>query len=199
MSYANIEAGLDVRRACTYDPTDGKVDRYQRTLHGQCGYARAHRYESCRRKALTGWLHIYNRHRLHTALGGRHPSRTSPKCLDGTARTSVESRRRRFESLSSLVLGEVGFSTGHGRRRGGALRHRPVPPFQGESVARVNPREAAARVHGSVARGLRHRRPQVAGASAAKSVVLGEVTEGVLDAATRSLDAGDSGVAVPAN
>ncbi|MCF8541942.1 MAG: integrase core domain-containing protein, partial [Candidatus Nanopelagicales bacterium] len=36
--------------------------------------AKAYRSESARRKALTSWLHIYNHHRPHTALGGKPPA-----------------------------------------------------------------------------------------------------------------------------
>lgn len=33
----------------------------------------AYRSESARRAALSSWLHIYNHHRPHTALGGKPP------------------------------------------------------------------------------------------------------------------------------
>lgn len=62
------------RRTRPYRPqTNGKVERYQRTLRDEWGYAKAYRSESARRKALTRWLHIYNHHRPHTALGGKPP------------------------------------------------------------------------------------------------------------------------------
>ena len=53
--------------------TNGKVERYQRTLRDEWGYAKAYRSKSARRAALTSWLHIYNHHRPHTALAGRPP------------------------------------------------------------------------------------------------------------------------------
>jgi transposase InsO family protein len=71
----NANHGITVRRTRPYRPqTNGKVERYQRTLRDEWGYAKAYRTESARRNALTSWLHIYNHHRPHTALGGKPPA-----------------------------------------------------------------------------------------------------------------------------
>jgi transposase InsO family protein len=71
---ANAHAGVAVLRTRPYRPqTNGKVERYQRTLRDEWGYAKAYHSESARRRALTSWLHTYNHHRPHTALGGRPP------------------------------------------------------------------------------------------------------------------------------
>jgi transposase InsO family protein len=62
------------RRTRPYRPqTNGKAERYNRTLLEGWAYAKAYRTESARRNALTSWLHIYNHHRPHTALGGQPP------------------------------------------------------------------------------------------------------------------------------
>jgi transposase InsO family protein len=70
----NTGAGITVLRTKPYRPqTNGKVERYQRTLRDEWGYAKAYQSESARRNALTSWLHIYNHHRPHTAIGGKPP------------------------------------------------------------------------------------------------------------------------------
>jgi transposase InsO family protein len=62
------------RRTRPFRPqTNGKVERYQRTMRDEWAYGRAYGSESARRAALNHWLHIYNHHRPHTALGGKAP------------------------------------------------------------------------------------------------------------------------------
>jgi transposase len=58
--------------------TNGKVERFNRTLLVEWAYARAYRTETQRRAALPPWLHIYNHHRHHTALGGHPPASRVP-------------------------------------------------------------------------------------------------------------------------
>ena len=73
-THTNRDAGISVLRTKAYRPqTNGKVERFQRTMRDEWGYAKAYRSESARRNALTSWLHIYNHHRPHTALGGKPP------------------------------------------------------------------------------------------------------------------------------
>ena len=72
-------AGIKVKKTRPYRPqTNGKVERFHRTLADEWAYARAYPSETARRKALPHWLHMYNHHRAHTALGGRPPASRVP-------------------------------------------------------------------------------------------------------------------------
>jgi transposase InsO family protein len=53
--------------------TNGKVERLNRTLLEEWAYKRLYTSETARRSALSGWLHHYNHHRPHTALGNLPP------------------------------------------------------------------------------------------------------------------------------
>ena len=53
--------------------TNGKVERFNRTLLEECAYRQVFRSDAARERALARWLHSYNHHRPHTALGGRPP------------------------------------------------------------------------------------------------------------------------------
>ena len=55
--------------------TNGKVERFNRTLLAEWAYARPWHSDSQRTRALTAWLHRYNHHRHHTAIGGAPISR----------------------------------------------------------------------------------------------------------------------------
>ena len=57
--------------------TNGKVERYNRTLQAEWAYARPWNSDGQRTRALTAWLHRYNHHRHHTAIGGPPTSRVS--------------------------------------------------------------------------------------------------------------------------
>lgn len=53
--------------------TNGKVERFNRTLLDEWAYVRVYRSDQARAAALDRWLHLYNHHRAHTALGGQAP------------------------------------------------------------------------------------------------------------------------------
>jgi len=57
--------------------TNGKVERFNRTLLAEWAYARPWTSEGQRTRGLARWLHIYNHHRHHTAIGGPPVSRVS--------------------------------------------------------------------------------------------------------------------------
>jgi transposase InsO family protein len=71
---ACFDLGVTVKKTRPYRPqTNGKVERFHRTLLVEWAYARVYTGERARVVALRRWLHIYNHHRTHTALGGRPP------------------------------------------------------------------------------------------------------------------------------
>jgi len=73
---ACAELGIRHKRTRPYRPqTNGKIERFHRTLADGWAYARFYESENQRRDALPGWLHFYNHHRLHTAIGGPPISR----------------------------------------------------------------------------------------------------------------------------
>ena len=57
--------------------TNGKVERFHRTLLDEWAYVRPYAREADRTRALTHWLHRYNHHRWHTAIGGPPISRVT--------------------------------------------------------------------------------------------------------------------------
>jgi transposase InsO family protein len=67
------------RRTRPYRPqTNGKVERFNRTLLEEWAYAAEYLSETDRAAAYPTWLHHYNHHRGHTALGGSSPADRVP-------------------------------------------------------------------------------------------------------------------------
>ena len=65
------DAGIKHRFTRPYRPqTNGKVERFNRTLLDEWAYVRTYRSEAERVRRLDRWLHTYNHHRHHTAVGG---------------------------------------------------------------------------------------------------------------------------------
>jgi len=69
---ADLGASRKLTRA--YRPqTNGKVERFNRTLLDEWAYLRPYTSNTERTAALADFLHTYNHHRCHTALGGQPP------------------------------------------------------------------------------------------------------------------------------
>ena len=68
------DLGIRPKKTRPYRPqTNGKIERFHRTLAAGWAFARMFPTESARRHALPGWLHQYNHHRPHTAIGNLPP------------------------------------------------------------------------------------------------------------------------------
>ena len=73
--------GSDVKHKRTrpYRPqTNGKVERFNRTMLEEWAYAQLYTSETQRVAAFDQWLHHYNHHRGHTALKGQLPAARVP-------------------------------------------------------------------------------------------------------------------------
>lgn len=71
---ACAELSIAHKRTRPYRPqTNGKIERFHRTLSDGWAYARPYDSDTARRDALPGWLHFYNHHRPHSAIGARPP------------------------------------------------------------------------------------------------------------------------------
>ncbi len=66
--------GIGHLRTRAYRPqTNGKAERFIRTLLGGWAYGAIYRSSTERTAALDGWLWHYNHHRRHSALGHQPP------------------------------------------------------------------------------------------------------------------------------
>ncbi|TQL66315.1 transposase IS481 family protein [Nocardioides albertanoniae] len=71
---ACADLNIKHKRTRPYRPqTNGKIERFHRTLGEGWAYARFYNSEAERRAALPGWLHFYNHHRAHSAIGDQPP------------------------------------------------------------------------------------------------------------------------------
>ena len=66
--------GITPKRTRPYRPqTNGKIERFHRTMADGWAFKKFYSSETARRAALPAWLHQYNHHRPHTAIGGSAP------------------------------------------------------------------------------------------------------------------------------
>jgi len=72
--FADALGEITHKRTRPYRPqTNGKVERFNRTLLDEWAYAQMYLSEADRAAAFPLWLHHYNHHRGHTALRGKPP------------------------------------------------------------------------------------------------------------------------------
>ena len=68
------QLNITVKKTRPYRPqTNGKIERFHRTMADGWAYARHYQSETERRQALAGWIHEYNHHRPHSATGAKPP------------------------------------------------------------------------------------------------------------------------------
>ena len=66
--------GITHKRTRPYRPqTNGKIEQFPRTLADGWAYARRYGSKTERRATLPNWIHFYNHHRIHSAIGGTPP------------------------------------------------------------------------------------------------------------------------------
>jgi transposase InsO family protein len=72
---AALGPAIKHRRTRPYRPqTNGKVERFNRTLATEWAYARPYASDADRAATYDAWLHHYNHHRPHTGIGGQVPA-----------------------------------------------------------------------------------------------------------------------------
>jgi len=68
------ELGIAVKKTRPYRPqTNGKIERFHRTLAEGWAFKKYYNSESARLAALPAWIHEYNHHRPHSAIGKNPP------------------------------------------------------------------------------------------------------------------------------
>ena len=78
-AFSDALGDIEHRRTRPYRPqTNGKVERFHRTLADEWAYARLYTSDAQRCAEFPTWLHTYNYHRGHTALGGQPPATRVP-------------------------------------------------------------------------------------------------------------------------
>jgi transposase InsO family protein len=68
------DIGITAKKTRPYRPqTNGKIERFHRTLAEGWAFKKFYNSESARLAALPAWVHEYNHHRPHSAIGKRSP------------------------------------------------------------------------------------------------------------------------------
>src|SRR3954447_13735575 len=68
------ELDIAMKKTRPYRPqTNGKIERFHRTLAEGCPFKKFYTSESARLAALPAWIHEYNHHRPHSAIGKCSP------------------------------------------------------------------------------------------------------------------------------
>ena len=69
-----VELGITPKKTRPYRPqTNGKIERFHRTLAEGWAFKKFYNSEAARLAALPAWVHEYNHHRPHSAIGKHSP------------------------------------------------------------------------------------------------------------------------------
>jgi len=69
-----VELGIKPKKTQPYRPqTNGKIERFHRTLADDWAFKKLYTSETARLAALPPWIHHYNHHRPHSAIGKTAP------------------------------------------------------------------------------------------------------------------------------
>jgi hypothetical protein len=100
---ACVELQIRHKKTRPYRPqTSGKIERFHRTMGAEWAFARSYPNEQTRRSALPAWLHTYNHHRQHSAIGKVPPITRLTTCLGSTPRPA-ERKEGRIPMSTCLV------------------------------------------------------------------------------------------------
>ncbi len=115
--------GVTHKRTRPYRPqTNGKIERFHRTLADGWAYARRYDSETARRDALQPWLHFYNHHRAHSAIGA--PTASQPPDQPAWTSQLADGERRPAPAEARPVTLPAGLTAGVSDLR--PERHRPA-------------------------------------------------------------------------
>ncbi len=124
------ELGITPKKTRPYRPqTNGKIERFHRTLAEGWAFKKLYSSETARLAALPSWIHQHNHHRPHSAIGkaapitrldnlaGHHTWRRTRRVPRDSCRGSVRLRHPRSRShlKQRAFRGEVGHVRGDRR------------------------------------------------------------------------------------
>lgn len=108
-AFADALGTIEHRRTRPYRPqTNGKVERFNRTIATEWAYAQAYPTDEARAQAYPAWLHHYNHHRPHTGISGSTPAQRVHNLTGELHLVGLESpaeRRNRHRQSGSSQTG----------------------------------------------------------------------------------------------
>jgi transposase InsO family protein len=139
---ACIELGITPKRTRPYRPqTNGKVERFNRTMTSEWAFAQLFTSEEDRRAAFPAWLHTYNHHRPHTGIGGHPPiSRLTNLSGQYTYAPSRAARRTACSTVRSSHAVTRPVRPARRRRSSESTRRSSTTPSRRTSPRRRRPR-----------------------------------------------------------